>query len=381
MNMIYLDNAATTPLSENAKQALVEALETYGNPSSIHATGRKARALLEGSRRTISKLVGCQPGEIIFTSGGTEADNMAVFGAIHYLGVKRIISSPLEHHAISHTVELAAARHGVALEWVRYNEVGQPDLNHLNDLLAQGPKTLVTLMHANNEIGNILDIKAVASICKSHGAVFHSDMVQTIGHYSIDFQDIGVDMASCSAHKFHGPKGVGFLYVRKGIHLGTLMEGGGQQRGHRSGTENIPSIVSMAAALQECMDSLEKDHLHFRQLKDFAKHVVLHAFPEAAFNGESGTEKGLVRVLNIRLPASDRAEALLFELDLAGIAVSGGSACSSGSNTGSHVIKGLKRDIPQRPSVRVSFSRYTTTEDVKAFVEALQRFYAGVPQA
>ena len=376
--MIYLDNAATTPLSNKAKQALIEALETYGNPSSIHATGRKARALLEGSRRTIAKLVGAQPGEIIFTSGGTEADNMAVFGSVLYLGVKRIISSPLEHHAISHTVELAAARHGVALEWLKYDEVGQPDLEHLQALLADGPKTLVSLMHANNEVGNILDIKAVSALCKSHGALFHSDMVQTIGHYDLNLHELGVDLASCSAHKFHGPKGVGFLFVRKGINLGSLMEGGGQERGHRSGTENIPSIVAMAAALQECMDSIDADHAHFKDLKDWAMKCVLEAFPGALFNGESGTSKGLVTVLNILLPETDRSESLLFELDLAGIAVSGGSACSSGSNTGSHVIKGLKRDILQRPSVRVSFSRYTTKEDISAFVEALQRFYAGV---
>lgn len=376
--MIYLDNAATTPMSPAVKQAVLDAMDHFGNASSIHGIGRKAKALLEGARRDIAKAVGALPAEIVFTSGGTEADNMAVTAAIQYMGVKRLISSPIEHHAISHTVERAADRLGVALEWVALLDDGSIDLTDLEAKLAHGPKALVSLMHANNEIGNILDVKAVSALCKQYNALFHSDMVQTFGHYALDVHDLGVDMASCAAHKFHGPKGVGFFYIRKGLNPGTFLEGGGQERGHRSGTENIPGIVGMAAALKECMDMLDHDHSHFRVLKQHAKEQLQRTFPEVEFNGQSGTDAGLLTVLNVLLPSTERASSLLFDLDLAGIAISGGSACSSGSNTGSHVIRALKRDILNRPSVRISFSRYNTTADIDALVQALVRFYAPV---
>jgi cysteine desulfurase len=245
--------------------------------------------------------------------------------------------------------------------------------------LSAGPKALVSLMHANNEIGNILDVQSVSALCKQYNALFHSDMVQTFGHYALDVHQLGVDMASCAAHKFHGPKGVGFFYIRKGLNPGTFMEGGGQERGHRSGTENIPGIVGLAAALKECMEQLEADHTHFRALKSYAIEKLSQAFPTVEFNGQSGTSKGLLTVLNVLLPPTERAASLLFDLDLAGIAISGGSACSSGSNTGSHVIKALKRDLLNRPSVRISFSRYNTFADVDALVDALERFYASVP--
>jgi cysteine desulfurase len=377
--MIYLDNAATTPMSPAVKQAVWEAMDHFGNASSIHGVGRKAKALLEGARRDIAKAVGALPAEIIFTSGGTEADNMAVTTAIQYLGVKRLISSPIEHHAISHTVEKAADRYGVSLEWVALLDDGSIDLRDLEAKLAAGPKALVSLMHANNEIGNILDVQSVSALCKQYNALFHSDMVQTFGHYALDVHQLGVDMASCAAHKFHGPKGVGFFYIRKGLNPGTFMEGGGQERGHRSGTENIPGIVGLAAALKECMEQLEADHTHFRALKSYAIEKLSQAFPTVEFNGQSGTSKGLLTVLNVLLPPTERAASLLFDLDLAGIAISGGSACSSGSNTGSHVIKALKRDLLNRPSVRISFSRYNTFADVDALVDALERFYTSVP--
>lgn len=372
--MVYFDNAATTSLDPEVKSVLIEVLDTFGNPSSTHAEGRKARALVETARKEIASLVGCTPGEIIFTSGGTEADNWALKGAVRDLGVRRILTSPVEHHAVLHVAEELAAQGLCDTRLAPVDLRGDVDLSWLEQELkaaqAEGVSVLVSLMHGNNEIGNLLPLEEVGALCKKYGAWFHSDMVQTLAHFPVHFSQIPVDFSACSAHKFHGPKGVGFAYIKANSGLHPFIHGGSQERGHRSGTENVLGIVGMAKAFKLAHERMEEDHQHMRALKAHAIERLTTALPGVTFNGASGDlDNSLYTVVNISLPEGDPNRGMLtFALDIKGFCVSGGSACSSGSNKGSHVLGA----IGSGDGLRLSFSRYNTKDEVDALVDALK---------
>lgn len=374
---VYLDNAATTPLAPEVAEAMIPYLRNeFGNPSSSHYYGRQAKAILETSRRSIAKLLHCVASEIIFTSGGTEADNMAIATAIHNLGVKRIISSRIEHHAVGHTIEEVCSNHSLESCWLNLDQKGNIDLKQLEQLLAENTvPTLVSLMHANNEIGTLLPIERVSEICRKYGAYFHSDTVQTMGHYAMDLSLLDIDFITCAAHKFHGPKGVGFLYVNKKIKAKSIIHGGAQERGFRGGTENVVGIVGLAKAMELAFEDLSAHQHHVQGLKTYMKEQLQSNFPTVAFHGETNPETSLYTVLNVCLPPTPKSGMLLFTLDLKGVACSGGSACSSGSNKGSHVLEGIAAD-PSRPNARFSFSRYTKKEEIDFAIQCLKEIYS-----
>jgi len=376
MQRIYLDNAATTAVAPEVFEAMVPYLTTfYGNPSSIHSFGRETRAAIEKARRTVAALLNCSPGEIIFTSGGTEADNMVLGCAVRDLGVKHIITSPIEHHAVELTAALLAKTRNVHIHWLRLEADGKPDMAHLEELLklTSSERALVSLMHANNEIGTRIDLDAVGALCRSHGALFHSDTVQTMSHYRFDLAALPVDFVTCAAHKFHGPKGIGFLFMRNGAGLKPMITGGAQERNMRGGTENLAGIVGLAKAMELAHRDMEEHEKHIRGLKERMKASLLEYIPGVAFNGDSGSD-GLYTVLNVRFPDDGRSEMLLYNLDIEGIACSGGSACSSGSNAGSHVLAALYPDV-KGANIRFSFSRYNSSAEVDRTVEALMRIF------
>jgi cysteine desulfurase len=361
---IYLDNAATTPIAPEVVDVMVEVMKNdFGNPSSTHYYGRQVKALIETSRRKISTYLNCSASEIIFTSGGTEADNMALFSAVHDLGVKRIISSTIEHHAVGHSVDALVKQNSIVFESVKLDSKGHVDLAHLELLLQNNIPTLVSLMHANNEIATLLPLKEVSFLCKKYGAFFHSDTVQTMGHYSFDLADLDIDFLTCAAHKFHGPKGVGFLYINKKNKVESLIHGGAQERGLRGGTENVYGIVGLAKAMDLAYEDLTQHQNHVQSLKTYMINELKTQFPSLSFHGETEPSKSLYTVLNVCFPKTDKGGMLLFTLDLKGVAVSGGSACSSGANKGSHVLEGIAADMT-RPNARFSFSRYTTKEEI-----------------
>ncbi|MCI5055937.1 MAG: cysteine desulfurase [Flavobacteriales bacterium] len=369
--MIYLDNAATTQIDPQVVDAMNDVLiNSYGNPSSIHALGRKSRSLIEQSRKQISNYFGVSPGSIFFTSGGTEADNMAVWQSVKDLGVKRIITSPTEHHAVLHTVEMLHSREEIILEEVRVCNKGKIQMDHLEELLSSSKvKTLVSLMHANNEIATMIDLKAIGQLCKEHEAYFHSDTVQTVGHFEIDPREYNLDFFTCSAHKLHGPKGIGFLYINDEIRINPLIYGGAQERNMRGGTENIYGIVGLAKALSIAYENLEEHSTHIRALKNRMIQGLKDKIGDVSFNGDT-SDNSLYTVLNVCLPDSPNKEMLIYSLDIAGICASSGSACSSGSNVGSHVLKAIGSK-PERPSVRFSFSKYNTEAEIDLVVEKL----------
>ena len=370
MARVYLDNAATTPMAPEVIDAMADVMRTsFGNPSSIHGFGRETKAILETSRRNIGKHINAEPGEIIFTSGGTEADNLAIICAVNDLGVKRIISSSIEHHAVSHSIDAQKNVEFVALDLCKK---GNPDYDQLENLLSDGKPTLVSLMHANNEIGTLLDVARVSSLCKKHNAYFHSDTVQTIGHYAMDVKKMGCDFITCSAHKFHGPKGVGFLYLNKNLSLSPMIQGGSQERGKRGGTENISGIVGLNKAIDLAYENVEAHEKHVYGLKSYMIQQLQTRIPGVSFHGEIDADKGLYTVLNVCFPDFENKSMLLFLLDIEGIACSGGSACTSGSNTGSHVLRGINADT-NKPNVRFSFSRYTTKEDIDFALEKVEK--------
>ena len=372
---VYLDNAATTPVAPEVVEAMIPVLkETFGNPSSTHSFGRNAKALLETSRRTVAKHINCAPSEIIFTSGGTEADNMAIHSAVTQLGVKRIITSAIEHHAVGHTADAISLHEKIELVLVDLDSKGNVDLAHLESLLKENKPTLVSLMHANNEIATMIPLKKVADLCRQHNAYFHSDTVQTMAHFAFDLKEIDIDFITCAAHKFHGPKGVGFLYVNKKTKVSSFIHGGAQERGLRGGTENIAGIVGLAKAMDLAYEDVEGHQQHVYNLKSFMIQELKTMFPTVAFHGETAFDKALYTVLNVCLPATDKTSMLLFTLDLKGVAVSGGSACTSGATKGSHVLEGIGADM-SRPNVRFSFSRYTTKEEIEYALLQLQRAY------
>lgn len=366
---VYLDNAATTPIAPEVVDAMLPVLrENFGNPSSTHFFGRNAKALIETSRRSIAAHLKCKSSEIIFTSGGTEADNMAIHTCIVELGVKRIITTTIEHHAVGHTVENLEKAGEIELVYVNIDEKGNVDLNHLEELLKENKATLVTLMHANNEISTLIPLKKVALLCQLHNAYFHSDTVQTLGHYAFDLPDLGIDFIACAAHKFHGPKGIGFLYVNGRNKVGAFIHGGAQERGLRGGTENLYGIVGLAKAMDLAYSDLEAHQNHVQSLKNYMIESLKSHFDDIYFHGETIPEKSLYTVLNVCFPPTPKSGMLLFTLDLKGVAVSGGSACSSGATKGSHVLAGINADM-NRPNVRFSFSRYTTKEEIDFAVE------------
>lgn len=373
---VYLDNAATTPLDPLVIESMVEAMtKNYGNPSSIHAHGREVKTMVEKARKTVANLLKASPSEIFFTSGGTEADNMAIVRAIEAYGISHAITSPLEHHAVLHTLEELEKEGKIQLDLLKVDELGNLDIGQLEELLKSNPRTLVSIMHANNELGNLNDIKRISELCQQYGAIFHSDTVQTIGHYDHDLSDLKIDFITGAAHKFHGPKGVGFLYINGKNKIKPLIYGGAQERNMRGGTENVYGIVGLAKAMELCYENMETHRNHVQELKDYMKQQLIANFSDLAFNGLHDAENSLYTVLNVCLPPTPMADMLLFNLDIRGISASGGSACSSGSDIGSHVLRGICVD-PQRPSVRFSFSKYNTKEEIDYVIQCLKEIYA-----
>lgn len=378
MNPIYLDNAATTQIRPEVVETMTRVLsDTFGNASSTHSFGRSARAILEQCRKTIASYFNAQASEIIFTSGGTEADNLAMRSAVRDLSVVRIITSKIEHHAVLHTAEALASEYQIDLAFVNLNAQGQVDMDHLEQLLSDGKKTLVSLMHINNEIGNILPIKEVADLCKTHAALFHSDMVQSVGHFKVDMEAVAVDFFAASAHKFHGPKGVGFCYVRKHSGLRASILGGEQERGVRAGTESIHNIAGMDKALELSYAELETERDYILNLKRHFIDSLKVQVPDIQFNGmSSNLDESTYTLVSVRLPiGADRASLLQFQLDLKGIACSKGSACQSGSVGQSHVLEAILSNIElQNPSLRFSFSKFNTKEEIDTTVQVIVDF-------
>ncbi|MBM3919367.1 MAG: cysteine desulfurase [Sphingomonadales bacterium] len=367
---VYFDNAATTPLHPEVVEAMLEHMRnTHGNPSSIHASGRTAKALLEKSRRSIAQLMGCAPSEIFFTSGGTESDNTALSGLIDRGEVSHLISSPIEHHAITHTLEYLGTRRGIPLSWVRLMHNGHIDPGHLSELLSVSPSALVSLMHGNNEIGNMIDLQDVGSLCRKNGALFHTDAVQTVGYFPFNLQVLPVDLLSASAHKFNGPKGVGFLYLKAGLQPEPFIHGGGQERQQRGGTENLHSIVGMTRALELAYAHMKEKEVHIRGLRERLIGQLRERIAGVYFNGDVEGHS-LYTVVNVSFPLHPNGEMLLFNLDIHGICASGGSACSSGSQVGSHVLQGIGADTG-RHHVRFSLGYQNTEEEVDYVVETL----------
>lgn len=382
MDKVYLDNAATTRIREEVVLIMQHALaESYGNPSSTHSFGRTAKSGIEGARKSIAKHINAHPSEIIFTSGGTEADNMILRGSVRDLGVATIITSKIEHHAVLHTAEALVQEYGTILHFVDLDADGNPDLAHLETLLKRdNTKKLVSLMHINNEIGNVLDLFAVGRLCKENNAFFHSDTVQSIGHFPWNVQEIPVDFLTAAAHKFHGPKGIGFAFIKRNSGLRPLIFGGSQERGVRAGTEGTHNIVGMEEALRLATENMETEKAYISELKQYFVAQLRQHIPGVAFNGLSEDhEKSTYSLTSVRLPMhQDKALMLLFHLDMKGIACSKGSACQSGSDLGSHVLTELLSETElNKPSLRFSFSFYNSEEELDYVVATLKEFITG----
>jgi cysteine desulfurase len=372
MTRFYFDSAATTTLDPQVLEAMMPFLQNkYGNPSSIYSYGRETRLAIENARKSVAKILNAHPAEIFFTSCGTESSNTAITGSVRDLGCKRIITSPIEHHATLHTVEYLDHRDEAKVSYVNILPDGHIDLNHLAELLASSDeKTLVTLMHANNEIGNITDIHAVGELCVQHGAIFHSDCVQTVGHFNFDLRNTPVHFISGSAHKFHGPKGAGLLYINENVHIKPYVHGGGQERNMRAGTENVYGIAGFSKALEIATANYETESNYIRGLKYYLMEQLQQQMNDVSFNGDAAGNSNYT-VLNVSFPKSEKSEMLLMNLDMAGICASGGSACTSGAQQGSHVIRAFNND-PNRIPVRFSFSKYNTKEEVDVLVSKLK---------
>lgn len=378
MNTVYLDNAATTAVRPEVVDAISTSLLTnYGNPSSVYGLGRQAKNALELARKSIAKSLNVSSQEIIFCSGGTEADNWALTEAVKTLKVKRIISAKTEHHAVLHTLEHLIKEFGIEVEFVKLKQNGSIDISDLSELLSDDKKTLVSLMHVNNETGSTIDLELVGKICKQYNAYFHSDTVQSIGKMHLNFSEINIDFFTASAHKFHGPKGVGFLFVRKGTHFNPMIFGGAQEKGLRAGTESVHNIVGMAKALELSFQSLDQEMQHISELKKYCFEQLVEKFPGVQINGEGNLNisnfETFYTILNVRLPiAAQKASMLLFSLDMKGIAVSRGSACQSGSTKTSHVLAEiLDSEELKKPSIRISFAYSNTKEEIDQLVQAL----------
>jgi cysteine desulfurase len=369
---VYFDNAATTPIDPEVLKEMYKVMENnYGNPSSIHGHGREARSIVEKSRKTIANLLHTSPAEIFFTSGGTEADNTAIRCGIVDNGVKHAISSRLEHHAVIHTLEAMEKAGTIKLSFVNTDSKGHVDYSHLEELLKGNDRSFVSLMHANNELGTISDMEQIGDLCERYNAIYHADTVQTMGHYRHDLSKLKLHFMVCAAHKLHGPKGIGFLHVNHRIKIKPFIYGGAQERNMRGGTENIYGIVGLAKALEVAYSTMDTNHEYIQSLKSYMISQLKSNVPGIDFNGETDPDKSLYTVLNVSFPCSDMADMLLFNLDIAGISASGGSACSSGTDIGSHVLNAIGGDST-RPSVRFSFSKYNTKEEVDYTVAKLK---------
>ena len=369
---IYFDNAATTPLEPEVLDAMMPYLTThFGNPSSIYSYGRESRMAIENARKAVAKILNAKPAEIFFTSGGTESSNTAINAAISDLGCTHIITSPIEHHATLHTVQALEKEKNIGVSYVKLLPNGHIDLNDLEKLLDTTPgKCLVTLMHANNEIGNLSDIHAIGNLCKQHNAIFHSDTVQTVGHFPFDLRNTPVHFITGAAHKFHGPKGVGILYINENIKIHPFINGGSQERNMRAGTENLYGIVGFAKALQLATDNYEQDSKKINELRLYMADCLQKEIPGITFNGDTFGNT-LYTILNVALPNTDKGEMLLFNLDIHHICASGGSACTSGASGGSHVISAV---YPEKDgvAVRFSFSKHNTKEEVDTTIALLK---------
>ncbi|MFN5253594.1 MAG: cysteine desulfurase family protein [Chitinophagaceae bacterium] len=371
MERIYFDNAATTSLDPAVLEAMMPYLtEKFGNPSSIYSYGRETRMAVEQARKSVAKNLGAKPSEIFFTSGGTESSNTILHAAIQDLGCKHIISSPIEHHATLHTVEHLAKLHNIKLSWVNILHNGHIDIDHLEQLLnAHQEKTIVSIMHANNEIGNMIDLYEVGALCKKNDAYFHSDTVQTVGHFRFNLKETPVDFITGAGHKFHGPKGVGILYINENIKINPLVHGGAQERNMRAGTENLYGIVGFAKALELASASYEKDSAYMQSLKQYMHDQLVQNIPGVSFNGDP-FGNSLYTLLSTNFPKTDKTDMLLFNLDIHHVCASGGSACSSGAQQGSHVIQALKKE-GEIATVRFSFSKNNTRQEIDQVVKIL----------
>lgn len=367
---VYLDNAATTKIDPVVLEEMMPYFtEFFGNPSSIHAFGRKPKAAIEKARKAVAKYLNASTSEIFFTSGGTESNNMIIKRSITDLGVQRIITSPAEHHCVLHSTE-AVEKLGIHVDYVKLDNKGNVDYNHLEELLANDSrKTLVTIMHANNEIGSMTDMETIAELCAKYNAYYHSDTVQTIGYFPFDVQKTKVHFLSGASHKFHGPKGCGFIYINSAAMVKPYLDGGAQERNMRAGTENIYGIVGLGRALELAAENMQANREHIEALKKHMISRLQEEIPGVKFNGD--TENGHYRVLNVALPPKGKSDLMLFNLDIAGIAASAGSACSSGSDIGSHVLKSINAD-PACSNIRFSFSRFNTMDEIDYAVDKLK---------
>jgi cysteine desulfurase len=375
---VYFDNAATTAMDDRVIDVMLPFMRShYGNPSSVHSHGREVRTAIEKSRKKVAELLNASPSEIFFTSGGTEADNTALVCGIESHGITHAITSPIEHHAVLHTLEVLEKKGVIKLNLLDVNEKGEIDLFQLEQVLRSNPKSLVSLMHANNEIGNLNDLNRIGALAKEYGAFFHSDTVQTMGHYVHDLKNLPVDAVVAGGHKFHGPKGSGFLFVRKDKKIHPFIYGGAQERNMRGGTENVIGIIGIAKALELAYEDMAGHRFQIEKVKNHFIQKLKAEIPGVEFNGLSeDLEKSLYTVLNVSLPPSDSNRGmLLFNLDLEGVSASGGSACSSGASVGSHVLRSLHHN-PERDSVRFSFSRFNTLEEVDFTIGKLKELYA-----
>ena len=373
---VYFDNAATTPIRNEVIELMTQSMSTtFGNPSSTHGFGRTAKSMIETARKSVAKHLNCEPQEIIFTSGGTESDNMILRCAVKDLGVRTIISSSVEHHAVLHALD-DLEKEGLSIHYVDLDDKGSPRLDHLESLLkSDDTLKLVSLMHINNEIGNILDLDRVGALCKANGAYFHTDAVQGVGHFTFDLKSQPIDFLAAAAHKFHGPKGVGFAYIRKKTVLDPFIVGGPQERGLRAGTESVHNIIGLQKAIEMAYDNLEEERAYILGLKKYFISQLKGLFPTAHFNGLSGNlEESTYTLVSVAIPLEDSKSQLLdFHMDLKGIACSKGSACQAGAASGSHVLSNLKRSkaIEKHPSLRFSFSSFNNTEEVDYVIQSL----------
>lgn len=372
MDRIYFDNAATTALDPQVLEAMMPYLtEKFGNPSSIYSYGRESRMAVEQARKSVAKNLGAKPAEIFFTSGGTESSNTILHGAVYDLGCQHIISSPIEHHATLHTVEHLAKAAGIHLSYVDILPTGHVDVNSLETLLTKHPvKTIVSIMHANNEIGNMIDLHQVGTLCKKYNAYFHSDTVQTVGHFPFKLSETPVDFITGAGHKFHGPKGVGILYINENIKIHPLVHGGAQERNMRAGTENLYGIVGFAKALELATEHYEKDSAYINGLRKYMHEQLCAHIPGVSFNGDTFGDS-LYTLLSVNFPKNEKTEMMLFNLDIQHVCASGGSACSSGAQQGSHVISALNKanDIS---TIRFSFSKNNTQAEIDQVITILK---------
>lgn len=372
MERIYFDNAATTSLDPLVLAEMMPYLtEKFGNPSSIYSYGRESRMAIEQARKSVAKNLGAKPSEIFFTSGGTESSNTILHAAIYDLGCKHIISSPIEHHATLHTVEHLSKKAGIALSYVNILPNGHIDLTHLQALLeSNSDKTIVSIMHANNEIGNMINLHTVGTICKNHNAYFHSDTVQTVGHFPFNLKETPVDFITGAGHKFHGPKGVGILYINENIKINPLVHGGAQERNMRAGTENLYGIVGFAKALEIANEQHEKDSAYINGLRRYMYEQLNIQIPNVTFNGDTFGDS-LYTLLSVNFPKNEKSEMMLFNLDIHHICASGGSACSSGAQQGSHVINAINKSA-DIATIRFSFCKHNTTQEIDKVIATLK---------